>query len=170
MPNHKTLFMLIGPKGSGKTRIGKLVNRHTDIAFLRVEPIWLSLKPDEDGWQKVEAVIDAMFQEHDKIMIESLGIGEGFGKFRASLAEKYSIKMIRVYADLETCFTRVKTRNNAEHIPVSDDRVVEFNQLASTVTFDWDLEIDNNDMTSDKDIVRAIQSITDGEKGVDYAR
>lgn len=163
MPNPKTLFMLIGPKGSGKTHIGTLVNQHTDIAFLRVEPIWLSLKPDEDGWQKVEAAIDGLFQERDKVMVESLGIGEGFGKFHASLAEKYSIKMIRVYADLETCFTRVKTRNNAEHIPVSDDRVTEFNKIASAVTYDWDLEINNNEFATDEEIIEAIQSINNAE-------
>jgi len=150
--------MLIGPKGSGKTHIGTLVNRHTDIVFLRVEPIWLSLNPGEDGWQKVEATLDVMFQEHDKVMIESLGISEGFGKFRASLAEKYSIKMIRVYADLGTCFRRVKTRNNIEHIAVSDGKVAELNQLASAVTFNWDLEINNNGPLPDEEIVDAIQS------------
>lgn len=159
MAAQRKLFMLVGPKGSGKTHIGTLVNQHTDIVFLRVEPFWLSLKPDEDGWKKVEAAIDAIFQKQDKVMIESLGIGEGFGKFHASLAEKYSIRMIRVYADLETCFTRVKTRNNAEHIPVSDDRVAEFNKIASVVTYDWDLEIDNNGPASDKDIINAIQSL-----------
>ena len=151
--------MLVGPKGSGKTHIGTLINQHTDIVFLRVEPIWLNLQPDEDGWNKVEAVIDAMFQKQDKVMIESLGIGEGFGKFHASLAEKYSIKMIRVYADFDTCFTRVKTRNNVEHIAVSDDKVAEFNKTASAVTYNWDLEIDNNNPASDKDIINAIQSI-----------
>lgn len=161
MPDQKTLFMLIGPKGSGKTHIGTLVNQHTDIAFLRVEPIWLSLQPGEDGWEKVEAVIDAMFQKQDKVMIESLGIGEGFAKFHASLAEKYSIKMIRVYADLETCFTRVKTRNNAEHIAVSDDKVTEFNQIASAVTYNWDLEINNDNPASDKEIINAIQSVNE---------
>jgi len=165
MSNPKILFMLIGPKGSGKTHIGTLVNQHTDILFLRVEPIWLSLKPDEDGWKKVEAAIDTMFQKRDKVMIESLGIGEGFGKFHTSLAEKYSIKLIRVYADLETCFTRVKTRNNAEHIPVSDDRVTEFNQVASAVTYDWDLEINNNEFATDEHIIRAIQSINGVERG-----
>jgi len=163
MPNPKILFMLIGPKGSGKTHIGTLVNQHTDIVFLRVEPIWLGLQPDEDGWKKAEAATDALFQKQDKVMVESLGIGEGFGKFHASLAEKYSIKLIRVYADLETCFTRVKTRNNAEHIPVSDDRVAEFNQLASAVIYNWDLEINNNDAISDKDILDAVQSINDVE-------
>ena len=155
----KTLFMLVGPKGSGKTHIGTLVNQHTDIVFLRVEPIWLGLKPDEDGWEKVEAVIATLFQKQDKVMIESLGIGKGFGKFHASLAEKYSIKMIRVYADLNTCFTRVKTRDSAEHIAVSDDKVAEFNQLASAVTYHWDLEISNDDLTPDIDIVNVVQSI-----------
>ena len=72
------LFMLIGPKGSGKTHIGMLVHQHTDIHFVRVEPIWLSLAPGEDGWQKVEAAIDAAFLIHDHVMIESLGAGEGF--------------------------------------------------------------------------------------------
>lgn len=163
MPAQKTLFMLIGPKGSGKTHIGTIVSQYIDIVFLRVEPIWLGLKPDEDGWEKVEAVIDAMFQKHDKVMIESLGVGEGFTKFHASLAEKYSIKLIRVYADLETCFTRVKTRNNAEHIAVSDDKVTEFNKIAATVTYDWDLEINNNEFAVDEDIIRAIQSINGAE-------
>ena len=165
MPDQKTLFMLIGPKGSGKTHIGTLVSQHTDIVFLRVEPIWLSLQPGEDGWEKVEAMIDTMLQQQDKIMIESLGIGEGFGKFHASLAEKYSIMMIRVYADLETCFTRVKTRNNAEHIAVSDDKVAEFNKIASAVAYNWDLEINNDEPIPDEEIISAIQSINRSEKG-----
>lgn len=163
MPAQNNLFMLFGPKGSGKTYIGTIVSQYIDIVFLRVEPIWLGLKPDEDGWEKVEAVIDAMLQKHDKVMIESLGVGEGFTKFHASLAEKYSIKLIRVYADLETCFTRVKTRNKAEHIAVSDDKVTEFNKIAATVTYDWDLEINNNEFAVDEDIIRAIQSINGAE-------
>jgi shikimate kinase len=163
MSSQKTLYMLIGPKGSGKTHIGTLVNKHTDIAFLRVEPVWLGLKPGEDGWKKVEAVIDSMFQTHNKVMIESLGIGEEFSEFYAALAEKYFIKMIRVYAELEACFTRVKSRNNVEHIAVSDDKVIEFNRIAATVTYNWDLEIKNNDPASAEDIINAIQSINDVE-------
>lgn len=40
-----------------------------------------------------------MFQTHNKVMIESLGIGEGFSELYAALAKKYFIKMIRGYAD-----------------------------------------------------------------------
>ena len=156
----KQLYILVGPKGSGKTHIGMLVNQHTDISFLRVEPIWLSLEPGEDGWKKVEAAIDATFQSCSKAMIESLGIGEGFREFHASLVGKYSLKMIRVYADLDTCFERVKNRNNTDHIPVSDDRVAELNQIAANVTFNWDLEINNNRPAVETDILAAIRSVS----------
>ena len=64
----KVLFMLIGPKGSGKTYIGMLVDRHTDIAFLRVESVWLTVQPGEDGWKKVEGSnrcdVSGSFQSH----------------------------------------------------------------------------------------------------------
>jgi hypothetical protein len=156
----KALYILVGPKGAGKTHIGTLTNQHTDISFLRVEPIWLGLELGEDGWKKVEAVIDTTFQTHPKVMIESLGIGEGFRGFYASLAKKYSIKMIRVYADLDICFAQVKNRNSTDHIAVSDDKVTEFNQMAATVTLDWDFEIDNNHLASDADILAAIRSIS----------
>ncbi len=153
------LYFLIGPKGSGKTYIGMLVNQHTDIAFLRVEPIWLSLQPGEDGWEKVEAAIDRMFQSHPRVMVESLGVGEEFLNFKASLEKKYRLKMIRVYADLDTCLNRVKSRNQMDHIPVSDEKVNEYNQAAAKVTYDWDLEINNNSPAAEADILAAIQSI-----------
>lgn len=159
MSDQKTLYMLIGPKGAGKTHIGTLVNRQTDIAFLRVEPIWLGLQLAEDGWKKVEAAIDTMFQTHNKVMVESLGVGEGFRGFYTALAKKYPIKMIRVYADLDTCLYRVKSRNNTDHIAVSDDKVIEYNKVAATVAYDWDLEIDNNRPAPDSEILTAIRSI-----------
>ena len=157
----RILYMLIGPKGSGKTHIGTLVNQHTDICFLRVESIWLSLQPGEDGWTKIERTIDTLFQTHEKVMIESLGIGEGFRGFHASLAMKYPIKMIRVVADLDICLARVKSRSSADHLAVSDDQVREYNQIAANIIYNWDLEIDNNGPAADTDIISAILSIDD---------
>ena len=100
-----------------------------------------------------------MFQVHSKVMVESLGAGDGFRGLYSSLAEKYPIKMIRVYADQTTCLTRVKNRNSADHIAVSDDQVIEYNKIAAKVAFPWDLEINNNDPASDTDILAAIGSI-----------
>jgi shikimate kinase len=159
MPTPKTLFLLIGPKGSGKTHIGRLVDRHTDIAFLPVEPIWLGLAPGEDGWRKVEAAVDALFRERDKVMIESLGAGDGFHGMYESLKRKYAIRMIHVTADPDTCLARVRSRSRVDHIDVSDDRVIEYNRVAAAVRYDWDLEIDNNIPATDEDILAAVRSI-----------
>lgn len=35
------IFVLVGPKGSGKSHIGDLISRKLGIPFLRVEPIFL---------------------------------------------------------------------------------------------------------------------------------
>ncbi len=151
--------MLIGPKGAGKTHIGGLVNQHTGIIFIRVEPIWLSLQPGEDGWEKIEDIIDTVFKTHDKVMIESLGAGEGFRGFHESLVKKYPIKMIRVLADLDICLARVKNRNSMDHIAVPDEKIIEYNQIAASVTYDWALEINNNGPAPDVEIIQAIRNI-----------
>ncbi|CAG1016642.1 hypothetical protein ANAEL_05735 [Anaerolineales bacterium] len=155
----KILYMLIGPKGSGKTHIGTLVNKSTDIKFLRVEPVWLTVKPGEDSWKKVEDAVDAEFQTHNKVMVESLGAGEDFKRYYASLKEKYTIKMIRVYADSNVCLERVRNRNSVDHIPVSDDKVVEYNRIAAAVSYNWNAEINNNKFASDEEILKVILSI-----------
>ena len=67
--------------------------------------------------------------------------------------------MIRVYADIDTCLDRVKNRSKIDHIAVSDDKVIDYNKVAAAVTYDWDLEIDNNHPAFDEDILIAIQSI-----------
>jgi len=155
----RVLYLLIGPKGAGKTYIGTLIGQHTEIRFISVEPIWLNLRSGEDGWQKVESAIDLVFQDHAKVMIESLGAGEAFYHFRASLAKKYTLKMIRVYADLETCLLRVKSRDAASHIPVSTEKIAQYNKIAAAVEYDWDLEINNSTPASDEMILAAIQTL-----------
>jgi hypothetical protein len=155
----KILYMLIGPKGSGKTYIGTLIENNTSIVFLRVEPIWLNLLVNENGWDKVEAEIDNSFEKYNEIMIENLGIGDGFNLFHRSLKRKYNIKMIRVFSDLDTCFKRVQFRDKRNHIPISDDKVHEYNTIASQVSFNWSLIIDNNGPATDSEIIEMIKSI-----------
>lgn len=155
----KTLYMLIGPKGSGKTYIGSLIGRETDITFLRVENIWLNLNPGEDGWQKVEEAIDREFMNCDNLMIENLGAGDAFLQFRKNLRAKYGVKMIRVMTDPGLCLERVKNRDSRDHISVSDDKVREYNAIAAKVSYDWSLEIDNNGPASDLEILDAFRSL-----------
>ncbi len=151
--------MLIGPKGSGKTYIGSLVGKHSDIHFLRVESVWVTLQPGENGWEKVKTTIAEAFQTHPKVMIESLGAGEEFHSFLASLKKSYQVKMIRVYADLDLCLKRVHERDAHEHIPVSDEQLMGYNTIASQVEFDWALEINNSGITPAMEIINTIKQL-----------
>jgi len=155
----KTLYILIGPKGAGKTHIGAIVDRHTDIEFLRVESIWLGLRGGGDGWKAVEAAIDAALRSNDDVMIESLGAGPEFLSFHASLAHKYTIRLIRVRAAPATCLERVKRRDRTEHLSVSDEDVARYNRIAAEVEYDWDLVIENDPAASDSHILSSIESL-----------
>ncbi|MBD2726356.1 shikimate kinase [Nostoc sp. FACHB-892] len=157
----KTLFILIGPKGAGKTHIGTVVDAHTGIKFLSVEPIWIDhlQTKDRDGWDILEEEIDRLFRSNNKVMIESLGAGEDFAKFYQSLKNKYHIKFIKVEYALDKCLERVITRDSTVHIPISADKVQEYNKIAAQVSYNWDLVIDNNSPASDLEIIQAIQAI-----------
>lgn len=156
---NKLLIILIGPKGSGKSFIGSRIEQLTGIRFLRVESLWLQLAEGEDGWMRVEHEIDRLFMQHDKVVIESLGAGDGFNRMYASLKGKYDIKLIKIETDLEECLRRVKVRDSANHIPVSDEKVREYNQVAATVKHPWDAKIDNNGPATDDNILTAVASL-----------
>ena len=153
------LYILIGPKGSGKTYIGGRIEKLAGIKFLRVEPLWLQLAEGEDGWDKVERTIDELFNHFDKVVIESLGAGEDFNRMYASLKNKYAIKLIKVETDLDECLRRVRSRDNANHVPVSDEKVREYNRIAARVQHSWDAIIDNNGPATDEEILNTIASI-----------
>ncbi len=156
---NKVVVILIGMKGSGKTHIGAVVSQHMNIVFLRVEPLWLSLASNEDGWSKVEREVDQILNTADSVMIESLGGTPCFDRLLANLSAKYCVKLVRVYADQDTCLRRVRTRNNEEHIPVSDHQVIKYNEMASKVVMDWDAEIDNSGPATTEDILQVVRTL-----------
>lgn len=155
----KILYFLIGPKGSGKTFIGTHVQNNTDIHFLRVEPIWLALQKNENGWKKVIESINECFAKYEKVMIENLGAGDDFKNFLSILQNQYQTKLIRVKTDLSLCYKRVKDRSNSNHIPVSDDKVIEYNKIASKVKLNWDLVVDNNGTQHIDNIIKKIKNL-----------
>ena len=152
----KLLYVLVGPKGAGKTYIGTLLDAKTKIRFLRVEPIWLALPPGKDGWHAVEQEIDCAFQQTDKVMIETLGVGEDCTSMLTRLGKKYHLKFIQVTADLTECLRRVRTRDQSIHIPVADEKVLEYNEIAARVYFPWHAVIINDGNTSNDGIIQKL--------------
>lgn len=53
----------------------------------------------------------------------------------------------------------MRNRDNSDHIPVSDEKVEEYNKIAASINHKWDAVIDNNSPATDEDILRVIESI-----------
>ncbi len=161
MDNSKTVYVLIGPKGSGKTYIGSLLESQFDIKFLSVEKLGLENIPkskltgDElikEGFQHEEAAIDEILKNQNSVSFESTGAHPYLQNILSSLRTKYNVKLVRIYAPLEICYERIKQRNPSLQIPVSDELLKSINENAEKVTFVWDLELDNSEKLSVKEI------------------
>lgn len=167
----KRVIILIGPKGSGKTTIGGILEKSLGIYFLRVEPLWLK-------WRKESTLTGNEFEKHgfaltgqeianslesvDTVLFESTGASPYFRDLLRILSSKYEVKMVLISADSEVCLTRVKNRDTELHIPVSDERVREINEVASKVSFQWDLKVENTIPLSEKQLTPLFENLTLG--------
>lgn len=162
----KTILLLIGPKGAGKTYLGSRLEREVAIPFVRVEPIWLDLAGtqrlsgasyDAVGQERVLAAVESGLRSSPCVALESTGTAPWFPSFFEKLPSLGRVVAIRVRAPTDVCLARVRGRQYSEHIAISDDRVREINVIAERVQFDWSFVIDNNsqsDADSFVDLIR----------------
>jgi shikimate kinase len=159
----KKLYLLIGPKGAGKTHLGELIAANTSIDFIHVEAIWLdyfrSKRNDIRGWQLVIQEIENRFRNRNRVMIESLGVGEPFAETVAYFKDKAELYYINVWAELGTCMQRIKNRDASRQIPVEEEKIREYNEKVAAANHDWDLVIDNNGPASAGEILAQIGMI-----------
>lgn len=167
----KTVYILIGPKGSGKTYIGQLLEKELDIRFLAVEPIFMSIKgqrhnTDEDfireGFELVEEAIDKSLEYHNGISFEATGATPLFKDLVNKLRRKYTVMLVRFRAPLALCLERIKTRDASLQIPVSEELIEKVNRLSDTADFDYTLTIDNSGTStgaSDREIIDSFKTI-----------
>lgn len=150
MKSKKVIYILLGLKGVGKTYLCRLLDERFSIGFVRVEEIWLKLLKektyqglafDEEGQRRVlEAIVS---KSEENVVIESTGTAPWFDVFLGKLRLVGSVKLIRIVAPPTICLERVRSRNQSEHIPVSDERVKEINSVAENVILPWDMEYEN---------------------------
>ncbi len=150
----KTIFILIDPKGSGKTFIGQLVQERFGIPFLRVEDIALEVRKEraidnDDYIQEVFGVIEeavrGRLQVSDGLIFESTGLTDAFDRMLVNLKREFSVALVQVSADPERCLKRVKARDAFIHVDVSDMQVNLINAAVSKKKFTFDGKVENNE-------------------------
>jgi GNAT superfamily N-acetyltransferase len=165
----RTVLLLVGLKGAGKTTLGDRLAHTLGVAFLRVEPIYravMQANPDLTpgdleplGFGAIADALDDLARSNPVVCLESTGTAAYFPVFLERLERSYRVLLVRVLAPPDVCAIRVRTRDNASHIPISDERVREINRIAETVSLPWDLEVDNADPAHQAAAVTAVADL-----------
>ena len=150
---NKSIYLLIGPKGSGKSYIGTLIDEYLSIPFLRVEDWAKEVKKQrniddptyqEEVFKTIEIGVRKRLENADAIVFESTGLGKSFDQMFESLKQDYNVITVKIVADSALCLARVKSRDQSIHVNVSDDDVQFINQQVVDKEILTDFEIDNN--------------------------
>ncbi|WRP07665.1 AAA family ATPase [Rossellomorea aquimaris] len=164
---NKTIYLLIGPKGSGKSFIGTLMDQKFGIPFIRVEDWAKKVKKDRkidnedylsDVFSAIERGIRHSLDMHDKIVFESTGLTPYFEQMFKSIKRDFSVVTIGVHANHELCLHRVKSRDQSNHINVSDEQVNEINKQVTNKEMRTDMQL-INEGKSVEELVREMRDI-----------
>ncbi|MCI0533472.1 hypothetical protein L0Y49_04610, partial [bacterium] len=152
----KTVYILMGPKGSGKTYVGTILQQYFGVRFLSVEKIFMQISHGRDisnkhflkeGYDAVLSAIGEVLATLDGVCIESTGAFYYFPQFLKKLRTRYAVKLIRVLAPLPLCLERIQERDEKKHIPMSRTTIEEVYHKSMSLRYRYLLTINNTDLT-----------------------
>jgi chloramphenicol 3-O-phosphotransferase len=159
------LILLVGPKGSGKSHIGRLIETHLGAPFVHVEPWWMAYhaecaaagrKPTiAGGIEYVHPRIAAVLAAHRRIVVETTGASREILDGLLALVPEGARLVVRVRAPLEVCLARVASRDQANQIPMDADGIREVHVLSEALDIPADLELVNVGL-SDEQLLAAL--------------
>lgn len=149
------LILLVGPKGSGKSHIGRLLERALGVHFLHVEPLWMAWQAScrekgiemriEDGIEVVHPAIDAALEHHDRVCVETTGASPEILADLLRLGQRHGLFVARVHAGLETCLARIESRDPTHQIPMQEEMIRKVHAIATKLELDSDVTIYNEE-------------------------
>ncbi len=148
------LLVLVGPKGAGKSEIGRMIESRFNAHFVDVERIAIRVLRSMGGiidetyarraFEDITHAIRAVETDHAAIVIETTGASDETVGFLDRLSSRYEVCLIKIGASAETCAERVRTRNQSKQISVSDDLIRTMHARSEALALPWNIEIDND--------------------------
>jgi hypothetical protein len=131
----------VGPKGSGKTRIGRLLEQALDVRFFHVEPLWMAYhaeckaagrQPDiAQGVSLVHPRISAALATSGHLCVETTGASPEILTGLLSLAPQANTLVVRVNAPLELCLRRIAARDQTDQIRMDVQSIAQVHALSA---------------------------------------
>lgn len=148
------IVVLVGPKGSGKTTIGRMLEARSGVVFLEAEAIALRVLADHDGTideryarRALTAIVDAateLARARHVVVIETTGASDHADWFLDELRRRCRVSLVRVHATVETCAGRIAARDRARHVPVDPALIRAMHARTEALRWPWDAEVHND--------------------------
>jgi len=147
------LIILAGPKGSGKSHIGRLLEKRLGVLFFHVEPLWMDYyaecrssgrKPETSmGIARICPSIVAALRDNGYVCVETTGASKEILNALLSLEHPSRTLLVRISAPLETCLERIAKRDQTEQIPMNVESSRKVHEACEEILDDpvWDFPI-----------------------------
>lgn len=171
--SRKTIYLLLGQKGSGKSYIGSIFQQSFGIAFIRVEDWVKSIKKErsidneaylQQAFEVIEQGIRQQIQQRQSLVFESTGLTNYFDAMLQRLKQDGRLVTIGIDASADTCLQRVHSRDQRIHINVSDEQVMMINARVREKNLLTDFRIEN-EAKSEHELINEIGKIIDAIEG-----
>lgn len=176
------IVILVGPKGCGKTTIGRWIADHWSsdgCSFLEVEGIAQQVLEArggggvmDKGYPKacfdaihdaIEAQVDVDASSDQRFLVfETTGAAPETRAFLDDLRERqHVLLLVRIRASALTCADRIHNRDSTRQVPVSRELVERMHAATEALDWSWDLELQNDseESLSRDDVVKEMQTI-----------
>jgi shikimate kinase len=159
--------LLVGPKGSGKTHIGRALERHLGVRFFHVEPLWLAYHAEckakgiqptiPEGISSVHPQIAQALRANEHVCVETTGASSEILDALLTLWSPSKTLVARVSAPLELCLRRLDARDQTNQIAMDIESIRQAHRLSVTADLQPQLTLVNAGL-SDTEIVNRFKS------------
>lgn len=171
------LILLVGPKGSGKTHMGRLLAERLGVHFFPVEPRWMAYHAAcriagrepvvADGMRLVHPWIDVALERHRHVCVETTGASPEILKDLLRIGGRAGCIVVRLTAPLDRCLERIAARDPRHQITVERARVEEIHRISVALDLAADAVVENAGLDDDALlrallVVPALQEIASG--------
>ena len=175
MDSQPTIFALIGPKGAGKSTLGRQLEHQLGIEFLDVEAIFRSLDDPTAVAEGYARVADAAGERIDhglSVSLELTGAAPQTHDLLDTLATQAPVRLVALEAPLAICLERVRNRDASTHLPIAEGIVEKVHALSTALDLPWDLELDTTHPvdTLVAQVAELLPKIRTQQSAVDSAR